>query len=749
MDAPQPPASGEGQWAPSQTPPIIFDTFNGLNTNASRPGIQDQEMAWCDGFIPLGKNNLRTLPGIGPAIYNAAGFLGVVWFAFGNIGATPYCIVFSNIGAVQATNMLTNVTVNILPPGSIVNPSSQNQGITQWGNQWIIITSNQPNGYWIWDGTSLFTAGTVAPLVSVVNGGANYTGQPTFTVQTTGTGHGVSFTSTIVNGSVELVTVTNPGTGFGVNDFTNVVTSGGGSDTQATGVATIGNGGGVVAITVLNPGDYTRDAVVVLSGGGGSGAVAAPNLLPQGSSGAFVQTITVLQPGTGYTAPPTVSITATSQFTAGLFVAQINTGDIVGASVTNPGSGYFEPPTVSVIGNGSGATLTAFINSGGSVTGVSVLNGGSGYTAALLNFSGGNNAASITLDLMPFGIKGSYPETYQSRVWVADGNQVHFTAAESTGDFSTSGGGGTFISTDSFLKNAYTALKQTNGFLYLLGDSSENYISGVTTSQPSSTSGSTAVTGPPVTTFNNQNADPEIGTSWPGTVSVFTRDLLFANPFGVHISYGGAVTKISEALDGIYNTVPNFGGFVPSSAKGIVFGKKIWMLLLPIIDPYTGQQVNKLLCWNGKLWFTSNQDVQLTYIAALEINSNITAYGTDGQKIYPLFNQPSTAFKKVVQSKLFEQPGGYMYEKATSRLWGVVNYYSSLSPELDVGIDNENGTAITNPVPTGPVGSGPIVFAPDAVGQSGALVGITLSTSAADMAIVSLSVQSDIQAYRG
>ena len=46
---------------------------------------------------------------------------------------------------------------------------------------------------------------------------------------------------------------------------------------------------------------------------------------------------------------------------------------------------------------------------------------------------------------------------------------------------------------------------------------------------------------------------------------VFGRNIVFANSFGAHISYGAAVTKISEELDGVYNTVPiaNFGTLVP------------------------------------------------------------------------------------------------------------------------------------------------------------------------------------------
>jgi hypothetical protein len=367
--------------------------------------------------------------------------------------------------------------------------------------------------------------------------------------------------------------------------------------------------------------------------------------------------------------------------------------------------------------------------------------------------------------VIPLAISGTAIEVYAGRVWIANGATITFSAPGSVIDFSSGSGGGNFTSNDSFLRVGFTQLKQTNGFLYLIADSSVNYISGV------QTSGS-----PPVTTFTNQNADPESGTPWPSTVDVFNRNILFANAFGAQVSYGGAVTKISEMLDGVYNTVTNFGNIVPSAAKAIVFGKKIWILLLPIIDPVTGQQVNKLLMWNGKQWWASQQDVNLVYIQFQEINSVLTAWGTDGKSVYQLFAQPSTAFTKTAQTKLWDKPGGYQFTKFVTRLWGIVRYYSTLSPTLNIAIDNENSsntspavvvpnTAVwltaanqistwktaANQVSTWLAGGGTAfsIFAPDAVAQKGVLTGFTVTTNAADMAIVSMMIQDSMAGYRG
>ena len=369
---------------------------------------------------------------------------------------------------------------------------------------------------------------------------------------------------------------------------------------------------------------------------------------------------------------------------------------------------------------------------------------------------------------MPSAIQGTAIEIYAGRVWIANGATITFSAPGSVTDFSSGSGGGNFTSSDSFLRVAFIQLKQTNGFLYLIGDSSVNYISGV------QTSGS-----PPVTTFTNQNSDPEVGSPWPASVDVFSRNILFANAFGAHVSYGGAVTKISEPLDGVYNTVANFGNITPSAGKAIIFGKKCWILLLPIVDPVKGQQVNKLLLMRepvGKVWWASEQDVPLLYIQHQEINSVLTCYGTDGSSIYALFSTPSIAFTKTAQTKLWDKPGGYQFTKFVTRLWGIVKYYSTLSPSLNISLDNEVNSVVVAATTTPNIstwvtvlgalstwvtagnlpstwlsggGTSYSVLPPTAVAQQGILTGFTVTTNAADLAIVSMMIQDTIAGERG
>ena len=112
----------------------------------------------------------------------------------------------------------------------------------------------------------------------------------------------------------------------------------------------------------------------------------------------------------------------------------------------------------------------------------------------------------------------------------------------------------------------YTDMIQTNGFLYLLADSAIDYISAITQAAGS----------PPTVTVQRQNANPEIGTPWPECTATFGQAIVLGNPSGIYLTSGGAVDKISDMLDGIYNTVPSFSGVAsPSIGKAIIFGRRV------------------------------------------------------------------------------------------------------------------------------------------------------------------------------
>lgn len=639
--------------------PLFLEGFSGLNTNASRPAIKDTEMAWCDGWMPIGDSQLRTIPGVGAPIFTSAPDT-ISFFDFFNFGGTACCLIFLSTGAIWIYNFVTNVSNQLAPAGTIGQPSQQNVGVTQWGNDFAIIVAAQPNGYFFTDGNVFYSAGSIAPPTpdTITSGGSGYTSTPSYTVYG-GSGSGVTVSPVIQGGTIVNLVITNPGAGYVAGDIPQVAFSGGGSDTTPILTAT--------------------------------------------SSGSALTSINIVNGGTGFTSAPTLTIVPTG-------------------------------------GGGTGATATCTV-SGGVINTVTLTNGGTGYlTAPAVEVSPGfNNAAYVILAVVPDGISGTAVETYQSRVWIAFAGEMLFSAPQSYTDFSVGAGGGSFRSADSFLRVSYIKPIQTNGFLYLIADSSINYISNVTSS------------GDPVTTsFTNQNANPEVGTPYANAIDVLGSNIVFANAFGAHVSYGGNATKISEPLDGVYNSIANFGGEQLSSAKHILFGKRVWVLLVPVIDQITGSPVNKLFMWDEKKWWTTNQNANITYIASQEINSVISAYGSDGTSVYPLFTTPTTAFTKIVRSKLWAKPGGYMAPKSSNRVWLVAQYTTAASPNITFSVDNETGTqGVTLTPPSSGLTTGFYVSPPTAVGQNGNLLGMTLSTVEGDVTLISAAIDAVPVGFRG
>jgi hypothetical protein len=758
---------------PTDLRPIVFEGYTTLNVKQPRAAIQDHEMAWCDGWMPLAPNVVRILPDAGPDIYAAPGGARVVWMGFGNIGETNYGYVLLDNGRLDAFNTETQATIEIMSPGAITSPSSV-FGFSQWGATYALFSKDQVNGYWLWDGTNLFTAGTINPEVELKNTGEDYSSLPSITYQTTGGGTGAVFTPQIDNGSVVKITATNPGSGFDIHDLVALNIQGGGSDNQALpAVPTVHTDwAGVKAVTIIDGGqEYTYRAYGTFTGGAQdpSGDEAICSIAVQNGT---ITEVAIVKPGSGYTQAPTLTITdpgipgtpGTPGGSGFIGVVQIAFGQVTSISIADGGSGYVAPPEVRIIGDGTGATGLANIEAG-QVISVTMTNYGEGYSRALAVFLGGNKSANALATVFPFGISGTAIETYQSRVWISNGgaeaafpprSRVIYSDPDTPTGFGN--GGGAFKSNDSFLRVGYHWLRQSNGFLYLGGDSSTNYISGVSTSAPDA--------GVPVTTFSNQNVDPQIGSGWPSSVQVFSRNIVLANPQGIHVSYGGAMTKVSTPLDPLFSSCPTLAspGANFSSAVAQIFNVPVYMLLLPVIDAYTGDLTPKLLMWDGTRWFTSQQSRTLTYIATQEVNSELTAWGSDGTRIFRLFQKPSTAFTKRLASKLFSTPGYYV-TKWISRLQGVYQSYVIDDP-LEIAIDSsdlQSTPSPTYPVLAGVTGSwfglgggggswtglggdpgawtvngGVSVFGPIPVDQWGRMLGYTITTTASDLALMSL-----------
>jgi hypothetical protein len=272
----------------------------------------------------------------------------------------------------------------------------------QWGSTYLLICNrNTTNDYWVWDGAFLYTAGTAAPQgVNLASVGFSYSTVPTV-VAYGGSGSGMTFTTSVNNGAIQEIQLTNPGSGYLPGDIVQLQFSGGGSNNSAVlqAVLTAGTVGGV-SISAYGTG-YTSAPAVGFSGGGGAGAHGVATI----SVG--VTGVTGLVSGAGYTSPPSISFTGGGGGSGATAVATILSGAVTGVVITNPGSGYTAVPTIVFTGGGytTIASATAVTSSG--VLGVSVDVPGSGYTSApAVNFTGGGytTIAVGTAVLAPAGL---------------------------------------------------------------------------------------------------------------------------------------------------------------------------------------------------------------------------------------------------------------------------------------------------------------------------------------------------------
>lgn len=374
--------------------------FSGLNVEDQPPAIDDKEFKYLENFFRLGNGYLRTGWDHGLPIYTAAASHTILpYFFWYNIGQIDYVIVFFSDGiAVQVQQDNGAVTLISGVAGTFYTPAGSLPICSQSGSQYLLIANNNhANDYWIWDSKLLYGAGTLSPFINLAAVGSNYNLPPTITAYG-GTGSGATFSSTIVNGAIGTITVTNPGSGYGVGDVVQLHFQFGGGDTSPILTSQLVPTS-LAAISVNSPGSgYTSAPTVVITGGGGAGAAATAVI-----SGGVSQIIVII-PGSGYTF---AGVTFTGGGgTGAAAVATVVAGQVVAVTLVSAGGNYTSAPTVTITGDGVGATATATVILGVSRVGVTSI--GSGFTSApVISFTGGGGTgASANALLKATGVGG-------------------------------------------------------------------------------------------------------------------------------------------------------------------------------------------------------------------------------------------------------------------------------------------------------------------------------------------------------
>lgn len=658
---------------PDQAEVKRLEKFAGVNQKDARPAIDDQECFWLENLCPIGPGNLRSMWGIGPIFYTAPAGKTIIYVSQFNLGTTSYWAIFLNDGTAWQVNPLgvaTQIGASIAGQWPGFYNGTDLPKVAQWGSQYLIIVSNLTTadtgyfqGLFVWDGSNLYgnfyiTASAQtkygnSPFTLLQDGGGDYTSVPTVSADPV-FGASVIGTATLTGTKVTKITINSSQLKFptsalapGLPPFIPLIFKGGGQGNAAWGTATVNSNGQVTAITLGDSGTSYFDVPTINIMGVGAGASATPVM-----NATSIAAISMDNTGSGYTAVPAVTITpgvpgAGSGATA---TANVVNGSVVSITVTAGGSGYTSRPIVTIANAPTGgvtatahATLTAT-----TVASVKITTLGTGYdpNTTSVQFQGGNGSASAVLYAMPTGVKGTDCESFQSRLWIVDGTNLYVSAPQNAVDFAAADGGLITQSVDPDLRQAYKAVRQSNGFIYLYGDSSISVASGIQSN--------------PVASLQLSTVDAQVGGIYRDSIYPIGRSLVSVGPNGVASIYGGTVKKESDKIDRVFQNA-NFTNQVPCSAAAIVFGRLIYFALVNSFDITTNVQRTFLICWDGQKWFFSSQEKSLTFITTQEINSQITAWGTDGTNFFQLFAQPSMVLSKKALSKLFwgRSPGAF------------------------------------------------------------------------------------------
>lgn len=152
---------------------VTIDQWRGLNNQAARQAIDDQEMWWSENFLSIGPGNLRTLWGLSSALWTPSGGQTIIGLeCYSSPALSPAAIAFLSDGSAYQID-LTFGTVNTVASAGTFTTSGTNLPnirVKRWDSApspaHLLITSS--DGYFAFDGT-FYKAGDASP--SWLNGG--------------------------------------------------------------------------------------------------------------------------------------------------------------------------------------------------------------------------------------------------------------------------------------------------------------------------------------------------------------------------------------------------------------------------------------------------------------------------------------------------------------------------------------------------------------------------------------------------
>jgi len=613
----------------------VVKAFKGMNTRPNRTALDNEEFAWLENIQPIGYGNLKVV-GTSTIIQTSGSDLAWTNTASAlyscNIKNVDYIVAFQADGRAEYFKTDTATKGTLAAAGTF---SASGVRMRQWKNERAII-SDPKKGYYTWNGVSLVSVGSIGS-VGITNTGSGYTTPPTVTVSAPNEANGVqaTVTASISNAASTITNITITAGGTGYTSFPTITIAPPTSPygVQAQAVVTSITGGAVSSIQITNPGyGYNTAPSITFS----SGAAAATAVVGSG----LVSALTITNAGSGYTSAPTLTFTGGGGSGASAVAGPLTfkTGTI-GIIVTDSGTGYTSTPTVVIDAAPSGGTNAAAtaIVFGGQVTGVVVTNPGAGYTTApSVSFSGGTPTTAATANALLTSDDLSDVASFQGRTWLSQGRTVYYSAAGTYNDFVSVSAGSVQI-TDDTLHSNISALISANNFLYVFGDDSINVFSDVRVT----TTGNTL--------FTNTNVSASVGSIYANGIFPYFRSLLFINDYGIFALIGATVSKISDALDGIFPLID----FAQPISGGQALLNNILCAAFNFYynDPVAGTRPIQLVFFDKK-WFVTSQGT-IKYATPVATNKRLYLYGTAGKNLVSLYTNNTSNISTTAKSALW------------------------------------------------------------------------------------------------
>ena len=649
----------------------VVKAFKGLNTRPNRTALDDEEFAWLENVQPIGFGNLKV---VGTSSTVQASGSALAWantvssIYSCNINNVDYIVAFEADGRAEYLKLSNNTKGTLAGAGTF---SATGVLMKQWKNERAII-SDPTKGYFTWDSVDLISVGSIGS-VGITNTGSGYTTPPTVTVSAPNQSNGVQATvvASISNAASTItnISITSGGTGYTSFPTVTIAPPSNPYGVQAQAVVTSITSGAISSIQITNPGyGYTTAPSVTFS----SGAAAATAVVGSG----LVSSLTVTNAGSGYTSAPTLTFTGGGGSGAAAVAGPLTfaTGT-VGVVVTSGGTGYASAPTVVFTGGGYSriAQATAIVF-GGQVTQIIVTDPGAGYTSApAVSFSGGTPTTAATANALLTSNTTSDVASFQGRVWISQGRTVFYSAAGQYNDFVSVSAGLVQI-TDDTLHSNISALISANNFLYVFGDDSINVFSDVRVT----TTGNTL--------FTNTNVSASTGSVYYDGIFPYFRSLLFINDYGVFALVGATVSKISDALDGVFPLID----FTQPISGGQVLVNNILCAAFNVYynDPVQGTRPIQLVFFDKK-WFVTSQGT-IKHAFPVTTAKKLYLYGTGGTNLLSLYSDSSSAINSTMKSALWPMQDTIRTKQA---LKFATEATSNTAIVLNITVDSETNTS--------------------------------------------------------